>query len=137
MSNRALQVAAFMTAAAISGAVGATSEVPAFTEQKSVVVHYQPGELDTNAGAEELYQTLFRVARVVCGESGYTKELSVFMEQKRCEHAALANAVSSASSANLTAAYNRHFPNEPLIEKERLSEAFNAPIILVALSPGN
>lgn len=132
MSNRALQLAAFVTAAAISGAVGATSEVPAFTEQKSAVVHYQPGDLDTSAGAEELYQTLFRVARVVCGESGYTIELTVFMEERRCEHAALANAVSSASSANLTAAYNRHFPNQPLIEKERLSERLHALIILVA-----
>ena len=131
MSNRALQVAAFVTAAAISGAVGATSEVPAFSEQKSVVVHYQPKDLDSSAGAEDLYQALFRVARYACGDSGFTKELTVLREQQQCERAALANAVSSASNANLTTAYNRHFPNEPLIEKERLSERLRALIILV------
>jgi hypothetical protein len=54
------------------------------------------------------------------------------MEQKQCEHAALANAVSSVSSANLTTTYNRHFPDQPLIEKERLSERLHALIILVA-----
>jgi UrcA family protein len=131
MSNRALQVAAFVTAAAISGAVGATSAVPAFTEQMSVVVHYQPQDLDSSAGAEEVYKTLFRAARFVCGDSNHTIELTVYMEQKQCEHAALANAVSSVSSANLTTTYNRHFPDQPLIEKERLSERLHALIILV------
>jgi UrcA family protein len=137
MSNRALQTATFLAAAAISGAVGATSEAPAFTEQKSYVVHYLSGDLDTSAGAEHMYQTLSRVARYVCGDSGWTRELAEFVQLKHCEHVAVANAVAGASNANLTTAYNRHFPNEPLIEKERLSEAFNAPIILVALSPGN
>jgi UrcA family protein len=137
MSNRALQVAAFVAATTISGAVGAASEAPAFTEQKTYVVHYPSGDLDTAAGAEHMYQTLFRVARYVCGDDGWTRELAVVVEFKRCEHTAVANAVSGASNANLTTAYNRHFPNEPLIEKERLSAAFSSPIVLVALSPGN
>ena len=132
MRNRALQVAAFVTAAAMSGAVGATSAAPANTEQKRVVVQYQPGELDSTAGAEELYQTLSRVARFACGDSGYTIEVTVRAELEQCEQAAIANAVSSVSSANLTTAYNRHFPNQPLIEKERLSERLHAMIILVA-----
>jgi len=131
MSNRALQVAAFVTAAAMSGAVGATSAVPANTEQKGVVVNYQPADLDSTAGAEELYQTLYRVARFACGDAGYTIEITVRKEFEECEQTAIANAVSSVSSANLTTAYNRHFPNQPLIEKERLSERLHAPIILV------
>ena len=123
MSNRALQLGAFVTAAAMSGAVGATSAVPANTEQKNVVVHYQPADLDSTDGAEHLYQTLSRVARVVCGddEAGAIIQLTERMDINRCERAAIANAVSSVSSANLTTEYNRHFPNQPLIEKERLS----------------
>jgi UrcA family protein len=131
MSNRALQVAAFVTAAAIAGKVGATSAVPANTQQNSAVVHYKPADLESSTGAEELYQTLIRVARFVCGESGYTIELTVRMAIKQCERVAIANAVSGVSSANLTTAYNRHFPNQPLVEKERLSEGLQALIILV------
>jgi UrcA family protein len=131
MRNRALQVATIVTAAAMSGAAGATSEVPANTEQKSVVVQYQPAALDSPAGAEQLYQTLSRVARYACGDSGYTIELELRVEMKHCEQAAIANAVSTVSSANLTTSYNRHFPNQPLIEKERLSERLRAVIILV------
>ena len=131
MSNRALQIAAFLTAA-VSSAVDATSEFPEDTVQHSVVVHYQPSELDSGTGAEQLYKTLFRVSQYVCGDDGYTKGLDVRVRIKQCERAAIANAVSGVSSANLTAAYNRHFPNQPLIEKERLSDRLQAVIILVA-----
>jgi UrcA family protein len=131
MSNRALQVAAFVTAAAISGAVGATSAVPANTQQKSVVVHYQPKDLASSASAEEMYQTLHRVARYVCDDSGYTAELTEYREIKHCEQAAIANAVSNVSNANLTTAYNRHYPDQPLVEDERLSERLQALIIVV------
>jgi UrcA family protein len=132
MSNRALQVAAFVTVTAMSGAVGATSAVPANTEQKTVVVHYQPATLDSTAGAEELYQTLSRAARSACDDSvGSIIQLTERMEIKHCEQAAIANAVSGVSSANLTTAYNRHFPDQPLIEKERLSERLHPLIIVV------
>jgi len=131
MSNRAVRVAAFVTAMATAGAVGATSAVPANTEQKSVVVHYNPADLDSSAGAERMYQTLSRVARFVCEDSGYTIELAVREAHEQCERTAIAGAVSSASSASLTTAYNRHFPNQPLIEKERLSERLHSLIILV------
>jgi UrcA family protein len=131
MRNRAVQVVAFVTAAATSGAVGATSAVPANAEQKSVVVHYQRADLDTSAGAEQLYQTLSRAARSACGDEGFTREIDVRVQLKECEHEAIVNAVSGVSSANLTTEYNRHFPNQPLIEKERLSERLHALIIVV------
>jgi UrcA family protein len=132
MSNRALQLAAFVAVAATSGAVGATSSVPANTEQKAVVVHYQPADLDSSAGAEELYQSLSRAARSACDdEAGAIIQLSERMDIRRCEQAAIADAVSTVSSANLTTEYNRHFPNQPLVEKERLSERLHALIILV------
>ena len=132
MSNRALQLAAFVTAAAVSSAVDATSEFPEDTVQHSVVVHYQPSELDSSAGAEQLYKTLYRVSLYLCADDGYTKGLDVRVQLKQCEQAAIANAVSGVSSAQLTAAYYRHFPNQPLIEKERLSERLQAVIVLVA-----
>jgi len=131
MRNRALQVAAFVTAAAMARAVGATSAVPANAEQKSVVVRYQRADLDSGPGAEGLYQSLSRAARSACGDDGFTKEIDVRLQLKQCEQAAIADAVSGVSSANLTTAYNRHFPYQPLIEKERLSERFHPLIILV------
>jgi len=132
MSNRALQIAAFVTAAAMSGAAGATTAVPTNTEQKSVVVHYQPADLDSTAGAQQLYQTLSHAARSVCDdEAGAIIQLAERVDIMRCERVAIANAVSGVSSANLTTEYNRHFPNQPLIEKERLSQRLHALIILV------
>ena len=131
MSNRAVHVGAFVAATAIAGAAGATTAVPANTQQNSAVVQYKPADLESSAGAEDLYQTLSRVARFVCGDSGYTIELTVRMALKQCEQEAIANAVSGVSSANLTTAYNHHFPNQPRVEKERLSERLHALIILV------
>jgi UrcA family protein len=131
MSNRALQVAAFVTAAAISGAAGATSAVPPDTQQQSVVVRYQPSDLDSGAGAEEMYQTLHRVARFVCDDTGFTAELTEFQQIKHCEQAAIANAVLSVSNGNLTTAYNHHYPNQPLVENQQLSERLQALIIVV------
>jgi UrcA family protein len=131
MSNRALQVAAFFTAAAVSGAVGATSAVYANAEQETVVVRYRRGDLDSSAGAEQLYQTLSRVARFACGDAGYSLEMIVRRSRDECEQTTLANAVVRVSSANLTTAYNGHFPNQPLVEKERLSERLRALIVLV------
>jgi UrcA family protein len=131
MRNRALQVAAFVTTAAMARAVGATSAVPPNAEQHTVVVHYQRVDLDSGAGAEDLYQTLSRAAGFACGDDGYTKEIDVRLQLKQCERAAIADAVSGVSSANLTTAYNRHFPYQPLIETERLSERFHPLIILV------
>jgi UrcA family protein len=133
MSNRAVQVAAFLTATAISGAAGATAAVPANTEQKSVVVHYQPADLDSSAGAEEMYQTLHRVARFVCDDSGFAVQLTEYQQIKHCEQAAIANAVATVKSANLTTAYNRHYPSQPLVENERLSERLQVPLIIVAV----
>jgi UrcA family protein len=132
MSNRALQVAACVTAAAMSGAVGASSQVPANSEQKSVVVHYQPADLESSVGAEQFYQTLSHAARSVCDDAaGAIIQLKGRVEIWHCEQAAIANAVAGVSSANLTTEYNRHFPNQPLIEKERLSERLHALIIVV------
>jgi UrcA family protein len=121
-----------MAAAAVSGASSATSTVPADTEQKTTVVRYEPADLDSSAGAEEVYRTLYRAARFACGEAGYTIELAVRAAYKECEQAAVADAVARVSSANLTTAYNRHFPNQPLVEKERLSERLQGLIIPVA-----
>ncbi len=131
MSNRALQVVTLLTVAAVPGAAGATSAVPANTEQKSVAVQYRPADLDSGAGAESVFETLYRAARFACGDESYSPELTVRLALKECERTAIANAVSGVSSANLTTAYNRHFPNEPLVEKERLSERLHALIILV------
>jgi UrcA family protein len=131
MSNRALQVVTLSTMAAMSSAAGATSAIPANTEQRSVAVQYRPADLNSGAGAENVFETLYRAARFACGDEGYSREISVRLSFQECERNAIANAVSGVSNANLTTAYNRHFPNEPLVEKERLSERLHALIILV------
>ena len=67
MSNRALQIAAFIDGHGDIGR-GQPVLIPAFTEQKSVVA-LPAARSRLSAGAEEVYKTLFRAARFVCSDS--------------------------------------------------------------------
>ena len=121
MSNRGLRVGLFLAAAgAVSGARAAVA-TPGFsaTDPKNTIVRYHVDDLATSEGAKNLYEDLSRAARFVCGETG---EFDLARSFEACERTAIAKAVSEVSSANLTTEFNRHFPNEPLIEKETLSQ---------------
>jgi len=131
MRNRNLQLALFLAAVGVVGAAGATEENPPGRAQKTVVVRYSESDLASDSGAEHLYSMLDWAARLVCDDSGYNSDLEVFGEIRRCEQAAIANAVYTVSSANLTSVYNRHYHDQPLVEKERLSQRLSSLIIPV------
>lgn len=131
MRNRGLQVALLLAAFGVSRAAGATAENSQSSVQKSVVVRYSPDDLTSDGGAAHLYSMLARAARSVCDETGHYIDLMEWNDIKRCEQQAIANAVSTVSSASLTSEYNRHYRNQPLIERGRLSERRGASIIPV------
>ena len=133
MYHRARQLAVLLAAGATSAA-GATTILPATTEQKSVVVRYDASELVSEAGAERMYTKLDRAARSVCNDDEiydpiYLRERSKI---RACEQMAIANAVEDVRSANLTSEYNRHFPRDPLAETEHHWDVLHAVVIVWA-----
>jgi UrcA family protein len=132
MRNRGFEIGLFFAAVGATGAAGATAATSSSTAQKSVVVHYSQDDLASNSGAAHLYSMLDRAARYVCDDTGHYIDLMVQADVGRCVQTAIANAVSTVSSASLTSVYNRHFRNQPLVEKERLSERTRSSVVAVA-----
>jgi UrcA family protein len=123
MRNRGSQLALLFVAAGVSGAAGATVAASPQVVQKSVVVRYSDDDAASDNGATHLYAMLDGAAHYVCEDSGQTNmDLVRRSEIDRCEQTAIANAVSLVSSASLTSVYNRHYRDQPLVEKERLSD---------------
>jgi len=133
MRNRGLQLASFFIVAGVAGVAGASSATSGGSAQKSVVVRYSETDLDSDNGASHLYAMLDRAARFVCDDSLEIVSLIQHREIRLCEQEAIANAVSALSSASLTSAYNRHFHNSPLVEKERLSEHTQRLVLVAGL----
>jgi UrcA family protein len=131
MRNRGSQLALLLVAAGVSGLAGATVQTSPSSEQKSAVVRYSPDDLTSDSGAAHLYSKLARAARFVCDDPGHGVDLEVLGAVSRCEQQAIADAVSTVSSASLTSEYNRHFPYQPLFERGRLSGRLSPSIILV------
>ena len=131
MRNRGLQVALLLAAFGVSRAAGATAESSQSGVQKSTVVRYSAEDLNSDSGAAHLYSMLAHAARFVCDDTGTDKELWVLTEIRHCEQEAIANAVSTVSSASLTSEYNKHYRNQPLIERARLSQRSGAIIPVV------
>lgn len=131
MRNRGSQLALLLVTTGISGLAAATSETSPSTQQESVVVRYSPDDLTSDSGAAHLYSKLARAARFVCDDSGHSVDLEVLSAVSHCEQQAIADAVSTVSSANLTSEYNRHFRYQPLLERGRLSGRLSPSIILV------
>jgi len=122
MRNRGFELALFFAAAGVCAAASATETASPQFRQKSVVVRYTDDDLASDNGATHLYSMLYKAARYVCDDSRVYIDLQERSEISRCEQTAIANAVSTVSSASLTSVYNRHYRNQPLVEKERLSD---------------
>ncbi|HTD13318.1 MAG TPA: UrcA family protein [Steroidobacteraceae bacterium] len=74
-------------------------------ETRSVSVRYADLDLASAAGAAALYQRLQGAARVVCG---YPDEMAMLSFVNRCNHSAIADAVSSVNAPLLRAVHNAH-----------------------------
>jgi UrcA family protein len=131
MRNRALHFALVFAAIGAARAAVAASEISPWTAQRSAVVHYYSDELTSETGAARLYSKLHEAARFVCDDQGQHVDVGVMAATSRCERQAIADAVSTLSSANLTSEYRRHYHDEPLKE-ERVSGRVRPSISVVA-----
>jgi len=132
MRNRALHFAMVFAAMGISRAAGAAAEVSPSTAQRSAIVRYYPDELTSESGAARLYSKLGEAARFVCDDPGLRADIKVLAEVSRCERDAIADAVSTLSSASLTSEYNRHYHDQPLNDTHRVAGRVSPSIVVVA-----
>jgi UrcA family protein len=75
------------------------------------IVRYDDLNLRSDAGAETLYARVNRAAEKVCDRNDWSDFSETYHRVLECEQTAIANAISQVHSPNLTAIYNRHFPN--------------------------
>ncbi|HEU4617557.1 MAG TPA: UrcA family protein [Gammaproteobacteria bacterium] len=99
-------------AATAAFATSASKPQDAWDMQKSsVVVHYGPEDLSSNADAERLFLRLQRAAETVCGSDEAWDVLSVeqWRDIRTCERDAMGRAVDEVDSPRLTAEYDQHW----------------------------
>src|SRR5262249_19518602 len=114
----------------VSGVAGAAVETSPLMATRSAIVNYYPEELTTASGAARLYSKLGEAARFVCDDPGLRADVGVLAEVSRCEQQAIADAVSTLSSASLTSEYKRHYHEQPVSE-ERFSGRVRPSIVIV------
>ncbi len=71
-------------------------------------VHYADLNLNTQAGAEKLYQRIRRAADQVCGDSE-PRQLVASEAAKACVNKAVTTSVREVNSPRLTSTYDKHF----------------------------
>jgi len=73
---------------------------------RSVSILYSPAELSTDSGRAELYTSIKRAAREVCGPTGLREagSLNMASRNRRCAEQAVSDAMTQISSGHLVAA---------------------------------
>ena len=90
------------------GSAGALADGGAHYVTHSVTVRYADLNLSSAAGANTLYRRIVGAARFSCGYEG--KSLREQMQWQSCVKSAVADAVATVNSPNLTAIYNQEQP---------------------------
>jgi UrcA family protein len=99
------------------------------TEPVSEVVHFGDLDVGTDAGVKRLYLRLDRAAERVCGDTRDAFDMrSVY---RRCERAALEDAVQQVSLPKLAAEVARHFPERSAAAVVRVTSVARAPAIVL------
>ena len=120
MTKGALAAGLFLAAVGVAGSAHATSAASANateTGPNSVTVRYHASQLATSRGAHLLYARIDRAVQEVCDDTG---EFALRASFAACERSAIADAVAEVDNTQLTAVYNDHFPNYPLVEATSL-----------------
>jgi UrcA family protein len=86
---------------------------PAETHQ--VRVHYGDLNPSTRNGATELYRRISFAAHEVCGDVMLPSFVNLSRAYRQCRQTAMEDAVAKVDAPKLTALYDRHFPDNPLI----------------------
>jgi UrcA family protein len=84
--------------------LGAAAMPAAAAEAPWVAVSYSDLDINSQAGAEKLYERIVRAAAQVC-PLPETSEMMKFVAMTQCRHQAVARAVSSVRSPQLASVY--------------------------------
>jgi UrcA family protein len=97
-------------AACVVGLLPVASFALGADDTRSVRIHYQDLNLDTEAGASALYSRLTRAVKDVCGSEEEIIDISQLKDIESCRRQSLANAVKAVDRPMLTAVYDTHHP---------------------------
>ena len=104
-------VAAMLAMSASAASRNSTSDESYDTE--SAQVTFRNTELNSGAGAEQLYGQIRRAAQTACGDDGsYVRDLWARRDIEQCENAAIAAAVAQLNSPALHAIYDLRSPHD-------------------------
>jgi UrcA family protein len=109
-----------LAAAVVASAARATTAASPDANERSpqsTTVRYHEGALATLRGAQRVYYSIDRAAHEVCDDTG---EFDLRRSFAACEQGAIADAVAEVDNAQLTAVYNEHFPDAPLVQATSL-----------------
>ena len=101
------------TGAPAMATVSQSLSAPAETHQ--VRVHYGDLNVSSATGAAELYRRISFAAHEVCGDVTISSYLNLSRAYRECRQTAMEEAVAKVDRPKLTALYDRHFPDNPLI----------------------
>ena len=97
-------------------AMATVSVRPGDQEQtQKMLVHYEDLNVNTAAGAEQLYHRISLAAHAVCTDVGLPSSLTLHRIYKQCRQTAMEQAVAAVDRPKLTALYDQHFPDNPLV----------------------
>ncbi|HZF28060.1 MAG TPA: UrcA family protein [Gammaproteobacteria bacterium] len=105
----------------VSAGVGAPAMATVSTragdqgQTQKVLVRYGDLNVNTAAGAEQLYHRISLAAHEVCTDVGLPSYLTLHHIYQQCRQTAVEQAVATVDRPKLTALYDRHFPDNPLV----------------------
>ena len=119
-----------------AAAVGLATTAPAFADPstvfQSVRVMYPDLDLNTSRGTRNLYWRLKSAAQDVCGNLYDIEYLAELRKVEQCQQAALENAVMEVNKPLLTARYDKHFPNTPIVDVRVSAKPAGAREVVIA-----
>jgi UrcA family protein len=84
-------------------------------ETHKMVVHYGDLNVNTELGAQELYRRISYAAHEVCGDVTDPAYSTLDHAYQQCRRTAMEQAVAKVDRPILTALYDQHFPDNPLV----------------------
>ena len=108
-------VALVCAATALILATPAQADTP--DQQQRVTVRFGDLNPDSKHDMQTLYIRLKHASETVCGDDDAVDNLMEYREISHCEQQAIESAVAHVNDPLLTAMYDRHFPNAPLVSR--------------------
>jgi UrcA family protein len=114
MNVRTTTFGLIAAAAGLAAMLASTTASATDSQTRSVTVSYRDAQLRNSAGADKLLQRVSGAAQTVCTIPGALPYDYESREFHSCRQNAIEHAVEQVNRPTLTAAYNRHFPQDAL-----------------------